>query len=103
MASPNILTFSQACASRAQALAAEQTASAMAPLAHTVSRLAELADLPEATVRQAIQSGEVPSFLIRQRRLVLHDDAVAWLMRRRIQYERSPHKPEMHKRSRGKK
>lgn len=85
---PYILTFNDACAAREQALAAERSTIAATPIAHTVGRLAALADLPEDEIRKAIHKRELPSLLVRRRRIILHDDAVAWLMRCRIAHER---------------
>ncbi len=78
------LTFTEACVARRQALTEERTTFAAVPIAHTVGRLAALSDLSESDVRMAIRNHELPSLLVRRRRLVLHEDAVQWLSRRRV-------------------
>jgi excisionase family DNA binding protein len=57
-------------------------------LAYTTDQVAELLGISVRTVRDHMQSGEIPCFVMGQRRMVRHDTLVAWMATREQQHER---------------
>jgi excisionase family DNA binding protein len=54
-------------------------------LAYTIPQAQEVTGLSRSLIYEAIKLGELQSIKVRRRRLILHDDLLAWLAGKRVQ------------------